>query len=176
MISWPSSSFDARLFLIDNRNTGSVPRPHSGRGFSCPIAGHDRGYGSADVVGSDTRRQLPQVKSIYIFRFEKVGNCLGSVGRWGVLGQQWGALFAPHAPEMPINRDFYRLRPWNFCEKRPKLPLVEMSIRGPERKNGFTCLSPMSDCLPFWSKNEKVCGRCIFLRKNAYLCSQNRKV
>ena len=87
MISWPSSSFDEWLFLIDNRNTGSVPRPHSGRGFSCPMTGHDRGYGSADVVGSDTRRQLPQVKSRYIFRSTKGGNCLGSVGRWVLLKQ-----------------------------------------------------------------------------------------
>ena len=40
-----------------------------------------------DVFGSDTRRQLPQVKSRYIFRSEKKGNCLGSVGRWGLLKQ-----------------------------------------------------------------------------------------
>ena len=108
----------------------------------------------ADVFGSDTRGQLPQVKSRYIFRSIKGGNCLGSVGRWGLLKQQWGAFFAPHTPEMPINRDFYRRRPWNFEEKLPKLPLVEMSIRGPKRKNGVTCLSPMGDCLPFCVKNE----------------------
>lgn len=61
-----------------------------------------------DVFGSDTRRQLPQVKSPYIFRSDKKGNCLGSVGRWGLLMQQWGASFAPHTPETPTNRDFYR--------------------------------------------------------------------
>ena len=60
--------------------------------------------GGSHIVGSDTRGQLPQVKSPYIFRFEKVGNCLGSVGRWGLLGDQWGALFAPHTPETPINK------------------------------------------------------------------------
>ena len=108
----------------------------------------------ADVFGSDTRGQLPQVKSRYIFRSIKGGNCLGSVGRWGLLKQQWGAFFAPHTPEMPINRDFYRRRPWNFEEKLPKLPLVEMSIRDPKRKNEFSCLSPMGDCLPFCVKNE----------------------
>lgn len=79
------------------------------RGFSCRIVRHDRGYGSADVFGSDTRRQLLQVKSPYIFRFLKGGNCLGSVGRWGLVSQQWGAFFAPHTPETPINRTFYRL-------------------------------------------------------------------
>lgn len=103
----------------------------------------------SDVFGSDTRGQLPQVKSRYIFRSEKKGNCLGSVGRWGLLRQQWGALFAPHTPETLINRAFLIPRPWNFCEKRPKLPLVEMTIRGPERKNGLSCHSTMGDCLPF---------------------------
>ena len=145
MISWPSSSFDARLFLIDNRNTRVCPDLMQAGAFHVS----EFAMTADNVVGSDKRRQLPQVKSPYIFRFEKVGNCLGSVGRWGVLIQQWGALFAPHAPEMPINRDFYRRRPWNFCEKRPKVPLAEMSIRGPERKNGVSCLSPMGDCLPF---------------------------
>ena len=86
-----------------------------------------------DVLGGDTRRQLLQVKSLYIFRLLKGGNCLGSVGRWGLVSEQWGAFFAPHTPEMPINRDFYLRRPWNFCKKRPKLPLAEMSIRGPKR-------------------------------------------
>ena len=141
------------------------------RGFSCLMVRHDRGYGLADVVGSDTRGQLLQVKSRYIFRSIKGGNCLGSVGRWGLLRQQWGALFTPHTPETPINRDFYRRRPWNFCEKRPKLPLCEMAIRGPERKNGVTCLSPMGDCHPFRVKNEKVCRRRVYIRKIVYLCT-----
>lgn len=123
-----------------------------------------------DVVASDTRGQLPQVKSRYIFRSKKKGNCLRSVGRWGLLSPSWGALFVPHTPETPINRDFYRRRPWNFCEKRPKLPLVEMSIRGPKRKNGLTCLSPMGDCLPFWVKIEKVIRQYIHISKNFYLC------
>ena len=39
----------------------------------CPIAGHDRGYGSADVFGSDTRRQLPQVKKSLHIPLEQKG-------------------------------------------------------------------------------------------------------
>ena len=125
-----------------------------------------------DVVASDTRGQLPQVKSRYIFRSKKKGNCLRSVGRWGLLSPSWGALFVPHTPETPINRDFYRRRPWNFCEKRPKLPPFEVAIRGPERKNGVSCLSHMGDCLPFCVKNEKVCRLCFCIGKFVYLCSR----
>lgn len=61
-----------------------------------------------DVGDGDTRRLFTQVKSPYIFRLKKGGNCLGSVGRCGLCFQQWGAFFAPHTPETPINRDFYR--------------------------------------------------------------------
>lgn len=137
--------------------------------LQCPIAGHYRGYGWADVFGRDTSPCATQVKTIDIFRFAKGGNCLESVGRWGLLRQQWGALFAPHTPEMPINRDFYRRRPWNLCKKRPKLPSPDATIRGPKRKNGVTCLSPMGDCLPFCVKNEKVCRQCFHIGKIIYL-------
>ena len=127
----------------------------------------------SDVFGSDTRGQLPQVKSRYIFRSEKKGNCLGSVGRWGLLRQQWGALFAPHTPETLINRAFLIPQPWNFCKKRPKLPLAEMTIRGPKRKNGTICHPPMGDCLPFCVKNEKVYRQCFHFGKIVYLCTQD---
>ncbi len=51
-----------------------------------------------DVFGSDTRRQLSQVKSPYIFRSGKKGNCLGSVGRWGVKGYKVKVVnFNPHS-------------------------------------------------------------------------------
>jgi hypothetical protein len=126
-----------------------------------------------DGLAGDTRPVLAQVKTLYIFRLIKGGNCLGSVGRWGLLKQQWGAFFAPHTPETPINRDFYRRRQWNFCEKRPKLPLAEMAIRGPKRKNGFSCLSPMGDCLPFWIKNEKSGNLLARIGKIVYLCTQD---
>jgi len=72
--------------------------------FLCPIAGHDRGYGSADLFGSDTRRQLPQVKSPYIYRSNKKGNCLGSVGRWGLLKQALRSFSALK----PLKWAFYR--------------------------------------------------------------------
>ena len=46
------------------------------------------------------------VKIPYIFRFSKGGSRLAGVGRWGMLRQTWGAFFAPHTPETPINRTF----------------------------------------------------------------------
>ena len=57
-----------------------------------------------DVLGSDTRRQLPQVKSPYIFRSDKKGNCLGSVGRWGLLKQTLRSFSALK----PLKWAFYR--------------------------------------------------------------------
>lgn len=90
-----------------------------------------------------------------------VGAVLSAVGRF----------FAPHTPKMPINRAFFIRRPWNFDEKRPKLPLFEMTIRGPKRKNGTNCHTLMADCLPFWVKNEKVCRQCLTIGNNVYLCN-----
>ena len=51
--------------------------------------------------------------------------------------------------------------------------LEEMAIRGPKRKNGVTCLSPMGDCLPFWIKNEKSGNLLARIRKIVYLCTQD---
>ena len=102
----------------------------------------------------DKVRQLPRER-------RAVGAAKTAVGRF---------FRAPH-PETPINRDFYRRRAWNFHEKRPKLPPFEMAIRGPKRKNGVSCHPAGASCLPFWSKNEKVCRQCIYIEKIAYLCS-----
>ncbi len=58
----------------------------------------------SDVLGSDTRRQLPQVKIPYIYRSNKKGNCLGSVGRWGLLKQALRSFSALK----PLKWAFYR--------------------------------------------------------------------
>ena len=58
----------------------------------------------ADGFGSDTRGQLPQAKSLYIFRYQKKGNCLGSVGRWGLLKQALRSFSALK----PLKWAFYR--------------------------------------------------------------------
>ena len=58
----------------------------------------------SDVLGSDTRRQLPQVKIPYIYRSNKKGNCLGSVGRWGLVNQALRSFSALK----PLKWAFYR--------------------------------------------------------------------
>jgi hypothetical protein len=149
-----------------------MPRPRTGRGFSCPMAGHNRGCGSPDIgcpihkLHGDTSKislHIPPSEGWQLPRERRAVEAADTaVGRF----------FAPHTPKMPINRAFLIRRPWNFDKKRPKLPPQSVAIRDPKRKNGANCHTLMGDCLPFWVKNEKVCRQCNHIGKNFYLCSE----
>ena len=115
----------------------------------------------------NTRRQLPQVKIPYIYRSSKKGNCLGSVGRWGLLKQQRGAFSARKSLKTPVYGDFSRksveflvkmasiasrgYTVWTLdVEKRPRLPVARgrlPPISCEKRKSLQTvCLYP-KNCL-----------------------------
>ena len=108
MTSWPSGSYDARLFLIDNRNTRVCP--------DLMQAGAFRVLWLATTADGRVRRRhkrlcdtsgcATQVKTLDIFRSKEKGNCLGSVGRWGLLKQALGAFSALKPLQWPVYRGF----------------------------------------------------------------------
>ena len=85
------SLYSPGLMQVGAFSCHNVPRPQMGIGSR-----HKR---LIDTSGSAT-----QAKRLDIFRSECQGNCLGSVGRWGLPRQARGAFSA----RKPLKRAFYR--------------------------------------------------------------------
>jgi hypothetical protein len=117
------------------------------------------------TVGRHTMLKSTQVKNLYIFRSIKGGQLPRERRAVGAREVDVGRFLAPHTPEMPINTAFFVLQPWTFNKKRPKLPLFEVTIRGPKWKKGACVHVSMGDCHPFWMKNEKVSRLCFSIGK-----------
>ena len=83
--------------------------------------------------GGDTSGCATQVKTLDIFRSKEKGNCLRSVGRWGLVNQALRSFSALKPLKWAFYRGFRAGDSGIFVKKRPKLPLSEMTIRGPER-------------------------------------------